>query len=115
MTGIGVALIVVGVVLFVNGRRRGPGGDTISVWNIKISVSNPALVLVVLGILMMIVPQIPQLMSNKSTENLKSNSSSETSDGTGSSTTTTNTPTPGGNDKFVGHRGPIRSIAISRD
>jgi WD40 repeat protein len=103
MTILGVVLIVVGLWLFIRGKI-GSRQNEVSAFGVKISVSNPSLILVVLGILMMVIPQLPQL--SQSEETAKQGNHGETN--------VPPSPFPSV-DKFVGHHGPVRSIAISPD
>jgi len=57
LTVVGIALILVGGILFITGKQAG-GKNKIEAFSIKMDVSNPSLVLIVFGILLLLAPRI---------------------------------------------------------
>ena len=64
LTVMGVGLILAGGVLFITGKQAG-GKNKIEAFSIKMDVSNPSLVLIVFGILLLLAPRIMPESGNK--------------------------------------------------
>lgn len=60
---LGVALIVIGLYLFVAGKRDSANGNQVEGFGIKLNVSNPSIILIVFGIGLVLVPRL--LPNNK--------------------------------------------------
>jgi WD40 repeat protein len=108
MTTIGGILIAFGLWIFARGTTK-EGNNTIKAFSIEMTVSNPSLILVALGIIMIVIPHLPQVRQNWSaTKPSNDSATSGGNSGPGPS------PAPTA-EKFVGHQGAVRSIAISPD
>lgn len=106
MTTIGALLIIVGLWLFVGGKT-GTDENDISGFGIKIKVSNPSILLVIFGIIMMVIPFLPYFRRPaKGTDRGGQQDEKLTDNGHGSQTNIA---------KFVGHQGAVQSVAISSD
>ncbi|WP_158966059.1 hypothetical protein [Paraglaciecola sp. L3A3] len=93
IVALGVALIVIGLYLFVAGKRDSANGNQVEGFGIKLNVSNPSIILIVFGIGLVLVPrllpqnkhdqmiQLPATANNTNTPtvNVPSNNNSEES------------------------------------
>lgn len=61
--GLGIALIVIGLFLFISGKRDSLNGNQVEGFGIKLNVSNPSIILIVFGIGLVL---FPKLMLNNS-------------------------------------------------
>ena len=67
---VGCALIIVGVVLFAIGKKESANQNNVEGFGIKVNVSNPSIILIVLGIGLLLVPRLlPTTQSNSNVDN----------------------------------------------
>jgi hypothetical protein len=56
--GLGIALIGIGLFLFIAGKRESQHGNQVEGFGIKLNVSNPSIILIVFGIGLVLFPRI---------------------------------------------------------
>ncbi|MGB1262796.1 MAG: hypothetical protein ACPG52_07810 [Cognaticolwellia sp.] len=55
---VGCVLIVIGLVLFIIGKRESANSNHVEGFGIKLNVSNPSIILIVLGVVLLLVPRL---------------------------------------------------------
>ncbi|WP_371194743.1 hypothetical protein [Glaciecola sp. SC05] len=58
IVALGVALIIIGLLLFIAGKRESQSGNQVEGFGIKLNVSNPSIILIVFGIGMVLFPRL---------------------------------------------------------
>lgn len=56
--GTGVALIIIGLLIFISGKRESANHNQVEGFGIKLNVSNPSIILIVFGIGLLLVPRL---------------------------------------------------------
>lgn len=72
--GVGSLLIVIGLVLFISGKRESANHSQVEGFGIKVNVTNPSIILIVFGIGLLLVPKLlptPPDIEPTSTANLR--------------------------------------------
>ena len=67
--GLGIGLILIGLFLFIGGKRESSNSNQVEGFGIKLNVSNPSIILIVLGIGLVLVPRFFQPGSTIPTTN----------------------------------------------
>jgi len=71
---VGCALIVIGLVLFIIGKKESANSNHVEGFGIKLNVSNPSIILIVLGVGLLLVPRLlpnPKLQQSSQASNQK--------------------------------------------
>lgn len=98
IVALGVALIIIGLVLFVAGKRDSQNGNQVEGFGIKLNVSNPSIILIVFGIGMVLFPRLmpnhqqPSSTSNGQTVSIPMNNAQQTPSDNSSSTESSQLP-----------------------
>lgn len=55
---VGIVLVVVGLILFISGKKEGGSNNNVEGFGIKLNVSNPSILLIVFGVALLLVPKL---------------------------------------------------------
>jgi len=86
---LGVALIIIGLVLFIAGKQDSEKNNQVEGFGIKLNVSNPSIILIVLGIGLVV---FPRLMPSSTPGSVHTNQVPTSEITTGSNTQSTQEP-----------------------